>query len=175
MADKNLFLKDYSFYGKHAEMVSKLCSEIDEESGAKIFNSFVELFIFAPLIGVYYDHRSQPDKDRTKDKKIFASQFVNDHNYELKLVFKFVTLLGNEVKYDEVTRLNKTFRNPETDENYIAFEEYMLGGIEEIYDKLIIDSNKTYQDYLTSISKMLSDFKKVEEIDDVFLNTEDFF
>ena len=90
-------------------------------------------------------------------------------------MFKFVTLLGNEVKYDEVTRLNKTFRNPETDENYIAFEEYMLGGIEEIYDKLIIDSNKTYQDYLTSISKMLSDFKKVEEIDDVFLNTEDFF
>lgn len=175
MTDKNLFLKNYYFYGKHADMVDKLCSEIDKrDSNAKIFETFIDLFIYASLVGVFYDHRSKPSTDKSNTKNILAEQF-NSHSSKLNIAFKFVTLLGNKDKYDEVTRLNKTFRNPETDENYIAFEEYMLGGLEEIYDKLMVETNHNYSDYLTSLNRMLSEFKKTDDSDEIELGTDDFF
>ena len=175
MTDKNLFLKDYSFYGKHCDMVNALIAKIDEDSGANIFSIVIDLFIMSSLVGVINNHKSKPDSDKSRDKKILAGQF-NSHSHDIKTAFKFVTLLGNKEKYDEVTRLNKTFRNPETDENYQAFEEYMLGGLEDIYNKFILDSNKNYSDYLTSMNQFLCEFKPTEEEDDdVIPDAEDLF
>ena len=57
---------------------------------------------------------------------------------EVQIAFKMVTLLGNANKYDEIERLNRTFRNPETNDNYSQFEEYMLGGLEDIYNKIML-------------------------------------
>lgn len=168
MADKNLFLKNYSFYGKHADMVDALTGKIDEASGASIFSTVVELFIMSAVVGVKIGLKSKPDGDKTKDKKILAEQF-NSHSHEIKIAFKFVTLLGNKDKFDEVTRLNKTFRNPEVDENYKEFEEYMLGGLEDIYNHLMVSTNSNYADYLTSVNQYLNNFKSpsVEESDDI--------
>lgn len=174
MADKNMFLKNYYFYGKHADMVKALTDKVEEESGAKIFSSSVELFIYSAMVGLFYNHRSKPDSDKNKHTNILAEQF-NGKNREIKIVFKFVTLLGNQDKFDEITRLNKTFRNPETDENYKAFEEYVLGGLEEIYDKLMIKSNTNYQDYLTSLNKLLNEFNPIETDDTIGPSTDDFF
>ena len=174
MADKNMFLKNYYFYGKHADMVKSLTDKVEEESGAKIFNSAVELFIYSAMVGLFYNHRSKPDSDRNRHTNILAEQF-NGKNREIQIVFKFVTLLGNQDKYDEITRLNKTFRNPETDDNYKTFEEYVLGGLEEIYDKLMIKSNTNYQDYLTSLNKLLNEFNPTETDDTIGPSTDDFF
>lgn len=174
MADKNMFLKNYYFYGKHADMVKSLTDKVEEESGAKIFNSAVELFIYSAMVGLFYNHRSKPDSDRNRHTNILAEQF-NGKNREIQIVFKFVTLLGNQDKYDEITRLNKTFRNSETDDNYKAFEEYVLGGLEEIYDKLMIKSNTNYQDYLTSLNKLLNEFNPTETDDTIGPSTDDFF
>ena len=168
MADKNLFLKNYSFYGKHADMVDALTSKIDEASGASIFSTVVELFIMSALVGVKIGSKSKPDGDKTKDKKILAEQF-NSHNHEIKIAFKFVTLLGNKEKFDEITRLNKTFRNPDVDDNYKEFEEYMLGGLEDIYNHLMVASNTNYADYLTSVNQYLDNFKTPSnsDLDDI--------
>lgn len=162
MADKNLFLKNYSFYGKHADMVNALIAKVDEESDASIFTIVIDLFIMSAIIGVKNNHKSKPDSDKTRDKKILAEQF-NSHSHDIKIVFKFVTLLGNKEKFDEVMRLNKTFRNPETDENYQEFEEYMLGGLEDIYNKFIVSSNTNYSDYLTTMNQFISDIKSDDE------------
>lgn len=174
MADTKLFLKDYSFYGKHCDMVNALTSSIDDDSNSSIFSTVIDLFIISSLVGIKYNHKAKPDHDKSRNKKILAGQF-NSHSHELNIAFKFVTLLGNAEKYDEVTRLNKTFRNPETDENYQAFEEYMLGGLEDIYNKFILDSNKNYNDYLTSLSQFLDEFKAVEEDYDFIPDAENLF
>lgn len=174
MVDKNMLLKNYYFYGKHADMVKALTNKVEEESGAKIFSSNLELFIYSAMVGLFYNHRTKPDSDKSKQTNILAEQF-NGKNREIKIVFKFVTLLGNQDKYDEITRLNKTFRNPETDENYKAFEEYILGGLEEIYDKLMVKSNTYYQDYLTSLNKLLNEFNPIEADDPIGPSTDAFF
>lgn len=162
MADKNLFLKNYSFYGKHADMVDALIGKIDEDSGTSIFSIVIDLFIMSAIVGVKNNHKSKPDSDKTRDKKILAEQF-NSHSHDVKTAFKFVTLLGNKEKFDELTRLNKTFRNPETDENYQEFEEYMLGGLEDIYNKFMVSTNTNYSDYLTTLNQFISEMGSAEE------------
>ena len=174
-ADKNMFLKNYYFYGKHADMVNALVGSIDEDSGASVFNLVVEVFVMSAIVGVIHNHRSKPDSDKSREKHIFAEQF-NSHSHDIRLAFKFALLLGNKEKYDDKARLNKTFRNPETDENYKEFEEYMLGGLEDIYNKLMVDSNIRYEDYLTSVNQFLDEFKSNgDDGGDTIPSTEDFF
>lgn len=175
MVDSNMFLKNYYFYGRHADMVKELTSIIDESSGAKIFASNIDVLIYASLVGLFYNHKSKPDTtDKNNHTNILAEQF-NGKTKEIHLVFKFVTLLGNKDKFDDVTRLNKTFRNPETDDNYRVFEEYMIGGLEEIYDMLMVKSNINYQDYLTSLNKMLNGFNPIETTESIDPSTDNFF
>ena len=165
MADKNMFLKTYSFYGKHADMVEELCSVFDEDSGSRVFSTFIDLFVISAFVGVKNNHKSKPSVDKSKSKSIFAEQF-NSHSDEVHLAFKFVTLLGNKEQFDDVTRLNKTFRNPETDENYDQFEQYMLGGLEDIYNQILASKPKTYLDYLQSVNSFLDNFKETKIEDD---------
>lgn len=174
MADKDLFLKNYSFYGKHCDMVKKLTQKIDEESGASVFNTAIELFVVAALVGVKNNHKEKPSVDKTRNTKILAEQF-NSHSPEVQIAFKMVTLLGNSTKYDEVERLNKTFRNPKTDENYSQFEEYMLGGLEDIYNKIMLDTNKTYSDYLKSVNDFIEQFKPPVKEDELVPDSNNLF
>lgn len=173
-ADKNMFLKNYYFYGRHADMVNALVGKIDEDSGASVFNLVIEVFVMSAIVGVMHNHKVKPDSDKSRDKNIMAEQF-NSHSHDVRLAFKFVTLLGNKDKYDEKARLNRTFRNPETDDNYREFEEYMLGGLEDIYNKLMVDSNIRYEDYLTSANQFLNEFKANDTDGEVNPGTDDFF
>lgn len=173
-ADKNMFLKNYYFYGRHADMVNALVGKIDEDSGASVFNLVIEVFVMSAIVGVMHNHKVKPDSDKSRDKNIMAEQF-NSHSHDVRLAFKFVTLLGNKDKYDEKARLNRTFRNPETDDNYKEFEEYMLGGLEDIYNKLMVDSNIRYEDYLTSVNQFLNEFKANDTDGEVNPGTDDFF
>lgn len=174
MANKSLFLVDYVFRGKQCEKATILTNRIDSNSNATIFSSLIELFVFASLIGCYYNRRAKPDKDQSKTTKIFSGQFTS-HENDVKMAYKFVLLTSNKECDDPIERLNRTFRNPEAESNYNLFEEFMLGGIDEIYDWLILDTNNRYEDYLTSINKLLSDIKKVEDLYDNILETDDFF
>ena len=167
MADKDLFLKNYSFYGKHCDMVKKLTQKIDEDSGASIFNTAIELFVVAALAGVKNDHKEKPSIDKTRETKILAEQF-NSHSPEVQIAFKMVTLLGNSTKY-------RTFRNPKTDENYSQFEEYMLGGLEDIYNKIVLDTNKTYGDYLKSINDFIEQYKAPVKEDELVPDSNNLF
>lgn len=175
MAKKTMFLEEYTIKGSHSEKANALTEKVDYLSEAKIFNSVVELFCFAALFGCYKDRRSKPEKDSSRTKKIFADAF-RSHIEDLKLAFKFVILTSDKACVSSVERLNKTFRNSETDENFSLFEEYALGGIDELYDSLMVDSNTRYENYLTALNKILSEIsvpKDEPEIGET--STEKFF
>lgn len=174
MAKKTMFSEDYLFRGSHRDKVVALTSKIDVDSNSQIFSSAVELFIFASLIGVLKNRKAEPERDNTNTFRIMSNQFFN-HIDELKLAFKFVILTSEKDCIDPVIRLNKTFRNPETDENYSLFEKFMLGGINELYENLILDTNVKYEDYLTSVNELLSSMSSpIENEDEINVNTDDF-
>ena len=173
MANKNMFLEEYVFKGHQCDMVLALTSKIDNDSNASIFATTIDLFIFSILVGCKLNLRKKPSKDASKTTKIFASAF-NTHANELRLAFKFAMLTANSDLDDDVKRLNRTFRNPETDENYQLLEEYMLGGLEEIYNNIFVDSNNRYEDYLTSVNKFMSTFDEKKSDDGDKPSTEEF-
>ena len=119
--------------------------------------------------------KSRLTGENTPTTQIMAEQFIN-HSDDLKLAFKFVILTSNTDNVDSVTRLNKAFRNPETDDNYTLFEQYMLGGIDELYENLIIDSNNRFEDYFTSVNELLDKIKKSDSGDEIIddISTDDF-
>ena len=51
---KRIFSDDYLFRGKYVAMVNDLTTEIDPHSGATIFNSAVELYLTAAIVGAHY-------------------------------------------------------------------------------------------------------------------------
>lgn len=161
MATKDMFQKDYTFHGSQARQVKQLLAQVDTQTGASMFSSAIELFICGAVIGCYYDKKYIPDKDKSDEFKIFSSQFAN-HMKDLQAVFKTV-ILNDSSEIDDLTKLNRAFRNPETDDNYNLLEQYMLGGISILYDKLCISTNNMYSDYLASISKLISEFKDQTE------------
>lgn len=169
MANKKMFLDDYLFRGPYEEMARALTSVIDPSSGTKIFNSGIELYMTAAVVGAAFDLKAEPATGE-KTFRILANQFTN-HGNELSFIFKLVMLNANKTTNENIDRINNAFKyNPDDDEyqtNAKIFEKYMLGGLKELYDSFILSSNKRYEDYLTSLNKFTDKFKKsdVEEDD----------
>lgn len=82
---KRIFSDDYLFRGKYVAMVNDLTTEIDPHSGATIFNSAVELYLTAAIVGAHYQLTANPD-NTGDSKRIMASQFSNHYN-DLKILY----------------------------------------------------------------------------------------
>ena len=75
-----MFDKEYSFRGKHAEMVTKLTSEFDNQKN-KFFEHNYDVYMLAPIIGFLYQRKAALDKSKefvardilTKGKIIFKN------------------------------------------------------------------------------------------------------
>lgn len=159
-----LFMDDYLFTGSHEEKVRKLVSEIDNSSGAKIFSSAIELYMAAAVVGCYYNKRSVKEKG-DKTFRIMQSQFSN-HYYNLMFIYRLVMLNEENIGLDSIDKINNAFRYHENPENVQKFEEYMLGGIDILYDKLFISTNSSYDDFLSSVNALIGEFKEAHFVDD---------
>jgi hypothetical protein len=165
---KMLFEKEYSFRGSHAEKVIKLTAQFDSNSSSKLFNRNIDVYIIAPLIGFLYGRKSEQDKSTNDTTKIFPEQLVREQTL-LKYNYQLIILLDkkNETSFDE--RLNKAFRyyGNNTDQTIAdeqLYEQYVLGGVEILFEKLI-DGSTTPEDY----TKKLYDF--MEEFDERYNNS----
>lgn len=154
--NKGLFMDDYLFTGSHEEKARKLTSEIDNASSSKIFSSAVELYMAAAVIGCHYKKRSPKEKG-DKTFRIMQNQFTN-HYSKLLFIYKLVMLNNSDLKLQPIDKINNAFRYRENEENVKVFEEYMLGGIDILYDKLFVSTNTSYDDFLASLNSLLNDF-----------------
>lgn len=97
-------------------MVNDLTTEIDPHSGATIFNSAVELYLTAAIVGAHYQLTANPD-NTGDSKRIMASQFSNHYN-DLKFVYQLVMLNADRDELSAVDRVNNAFRYSEADPEY---------------------------------------------------------
>lgn len=168
---KKLFMDDYLFVGSHEEKARKLTSEIDNSSGAKIFTSAVELYMTAAIIGCYYGRRSKREKGE-KTYRIMQSQFSN-HYYQLVYIYKLVMLNEKDLLLESIDKINNAFRYYDDPNNMNKFEEYVLGGVEILYDKLFVSTNSSYDDFLTSLNSLIGEFKDTVKKEEDDINFDD--
>ncbi|MCG0276145.1 MAG: hypothetical protein L5655_08300 [Thermosediminibacteraceae bacterium] len=145
-----LFSRDYSFRGKHALYVEKLKE--------KLFSRDIDVYIIAPVLGVYYKRTASVDNTDDKTEKILTEQLVRERR-KLEFAYKLVLLCDEKyTKYENLEeRIKRVFSNKEEiiKENMKIFNEYVLGGVEILYEK-IIEENE--EDSIEGFKKFANDF-----------------
>lgn len=155
-----MFTENYDFTGKHEQMARALTSVFDTETGSKIFEFAIELYITAAIIGVYYNRQAEKDPGK-QGYRVMAEQFQHHYN-DCMFVFKLVQLNANSRAASTIDRTNNAFKyseqNEEYEVNYHEFEKYVLGGLEILYEKLMNPASKRYSDYEESLKKFIEEF-----------------
>lgn len=155
--ENNMFDREYSFTGTHAKQVSKLTSSLDSNSKKVLFNTVVEVFVLAPIIGFLYGRKGEKNREDNVDKKIFADAMLN-HKEKIEYNYKLIILLDKEHEPDDEKRLDKAFRTFEhSKEDLELFNSYVLGGIEVLYDKLIGKATNI-DEYINNLYDFIDEF-----------------
>ena len=144
-----MFDKDYTFKGKHANIVTQLTAELDSETKFKFFDRNIDVLIIAPIVGYLYGRMSKKDDTGqiTSDniKKINFDQ-MNRESRTLNYNYELIMLLHNKSKDDIDTRLDRAFRyengSEEKEECYKIFEEYGETYFRNCETNLLIELQK---------------------------------
>ena len=157
----------YRLVGRHAYESIRLTSEIDPpRKNVKIFNRNVDVIKNAPLVGFIYNRRADIDKEmidpETKkpyDYSVMEQQMYYAHK-ELMFNFRIIMLLDKDYEPDGEKRVDKGMKHFAEDKaDQERFEQYLRGGIDVLYEKLIKENNpRTPEEYLSNVFEFVSDF-----------------
>lgn len=163
-----MFDKEYSFKGTHAEKVNRLTAKFDDKN--QLFKRNLDVYIMAPIVGFLYQRKAEVNNGDGSQKptKIFPQQLIENGD-DLVFNYRLIMLLDkkNASQIDE--RVDKAFRLFNSDkavEDEKLYEQYVLGGVDVLYEKLMENANGP-EDYL----KNLYDF--MEEMDERYNQTID--
>ena len=158
-----MFDRDYNFKGKHANIVTQLTAEIDSDTKFKLFERNIDVLIIAPVVGFLYGRRSQRDDNgpsTENDKKINFDQ-MNRESKTLNFNYELIMLLHDKDNLSIEQRLDNAFRyNSDAEERKECnklFEEYVLGGIEILEEKLLKDATSV-DDYINNIYNFIIEY-----------------
>lgn len=150
-----MFDKEYSFRGKHAEMVKRLTAKFDDKNN-KLFERNVDVYRIAPIVGFLYGRKSETDRESGEVTKIFTDALMKEEK-DLKFAYILITLLSDKNNKAIDNRIDKSFRFYGTEkvkDEEENFDRYVLGGVETLYEKLIEKSD----DYLRNLYDFMEEF-----------------
>jgi len=154
-----MFDKEYSFRGKHASMVRSMVRQNDGTSKFSIFERNFDIYLVAPIIGFIYGERGQLDISTSVKTDIFPEILIKNGR-DLKFNFQLIMLLDD--KYEPLLnkRINISFINNSGDSNEAEkrYNEYVLGGVEIIYNK-IVNGSISINDCLDKYYNFLEEFE----------------
>lgn len=166
MVDTDIFRSQVRFYGKHGLYLEDLTPSTDKtkdeslpeiKSQKLLFDTVVEIYIVAPLIGYLYQRKAPRDGSELT-KSIMEGALANWHK---RLIFSYelLMILDEQDEPDINERIRMAFRA--TDElakkGVEIYDDYARGGIEVLHEKLIDESSDT-EDLIRSTMKFVDDF-----------------
>lgn len=154
-----MFEKEFEITGKHAEYLRKLTESIDSKN--KFFSAAYVAYKTASIIGFLYQRKAKKESSAAKSISIFLDQ-LNKVKDDLEFSYRLIMLLDKDYEPDFDERLKKAFsyygsEKAQSDEE--LFEQYSLGGIEVLYEKLIQGANKP-EDYLRNLGNFTVEFNE---------------
>lgn len=168
----NMF-KEKVFYGRYSEYVDFLCKEQRHENpnGINLFDTKIELYYLAPLIGLKYGRKIQTaDSGGEKRKSTIQLQQVKNYEQELIFAYRIVMLLDNKENLNYEERLDRAFRDEHDEKkferNMKIFNQYVLGGIEFLYNYFSNDYVKPSEKFnLSDKQNLLLDLMELMDFD----------
>lgn len=154
-----MFDKEYSFRGKHAEYVIKLTADFDTKHH-KLFSTNYDVYAIAPIVGFLYQRKAELDKSG-ENTKIFPDKLMKEKP-NLLFNYRLIMLLDEKHERDFNERINKAFRNYETEKaipDEELYEDYVRGGVEVLFEKLIQPASNA-EDYLKNLYDFMEEFEE---------------
>jgi len=155
-----VFEKNIYFYGKHAEYIKALTKNIEGITQG-VFFSNLEVYLVAPIIGKIYGRKATVEKGESTS---IHTEQINRVKEQLELNYRIIMLLDEKEKVDSEMRISRAFRYDRDEEKRKAgdeiFEEYALGGIEVLYEKVIQDAEDDSA-YMKNLYKFVEEFNQL--------------
>ena len=161
-----MFDKPYLLKGKHAtyaRFLSATTERLDKEAkAAGIFNTTVEMYVVASLIGAVYNNKVAVDTASTDSYSIFGDAIIGKQS-DLDFVYRLILLADDSENLTDDEKIQSAFKDDENEEktakNLDLFHQYMRGGIEWLYENITEDAT-TKEDYLQNINGIVKLYKE---------------
>ena len=143
------------FTGKHRDYVDKLwtLNKIQDS----FFKRLVDLYAVATIVGLKSKRRSTEEKDESDIKRTVQMKQLMENYSTLITIMRIVLILDDSRGLTLEERLESAFIIPEDIDTYKKnmelFNSYARGGIEYLYEHLILrtpDIDEDYTDYRIS-------------------------
>lgn len=148
------FKSKFEFHGKHARMTDELCSIKEVENN--YFKRVVDVYLMAAVVGFRIDRKAGTDYSSDDTKSIFAEVMLKEKD-TLDFLMQTMMILENAKSMNNKESILKTFRGPQNRDEYSfwdnMFHDYVRGGVEELYECLIIrrpEPDEEYKDEKTA-------------------------
>lgn len=149
-----MFDKQISFSGKHADYLRHLApsKKVGENKiqRSTIFASNIEVLKAAPIVGFLFERMGEIDHDNSITVNTIFLEQVLKIKKNLMQNYRLIMLLHDKDKVSVDERINRAFRyDRQVDKRSYGdkvFEQYMLGGIEILYEELIVGKDSLDED-----------------------------
>jgi hypothetical protein len=155
-----MFNDDYSFRGKHANMVNDLTAPFDKNNN-KLFARNLDVYLLAPIVGFLYQKKAEYDTKESTTNILYAA--MSKETNQLWFIYRLILLLDKKHEPDFTTRVNKAFRDYGTQKakpDEELFESYVRGGVEFLHEKLTSSVAKP-EDYLKKLFELISEIENL--------------
>lgn len=158
------YFKHDEFYirGRFKDLVDKMW--VQNKRSESYFRALIDIYAISAVIGLKTGRRLE--EDASEEKRTVQLKQISDYIPILRPVMQLVLMLDTSRGLSEEDRIQSAFQNPETKEIYKAnmelFNSYARGGIEYLYEQLVIrdrdEDTDTFDDpRLNNIIAVLSD------------------
>lgn len=158
-----MFDKEYSFKGKHADMVEKLTGSFSianadgtTQNKHKLFERNFDVYLLAPIIGFLYRRTAEIDTSSSNNTKVFADIQMKNID-DLKFNYRLIMLLDTNNEPNAEIRIEKAFRGIENKDDEALYDKYVLGGVEVLHEKIFSEANTT-EDIINKLYDFLEEF-----------------
>lgn len=160
--EREMFTGDILLKGKYATYLKYLSQKTEKndhkEKVAGVFERHIDVYMTGAIVGLAFGLKADDDNSSSDTVKLF-SDAVNREQDNLLSIFRMVMLIDNTGNLSPDQKIERAFKNPDTDENKKLFNSYVRGGIGWLYDQFTSGAT-TKDDYL----------RKIYEIVDAFVN-----
>lgn len=166
-----LFRSQVRFFGKHGQYLEALTPDNKAakdtslpniERNKYLFQSVVDIYVLAPLIGYLYQQKA-PQDGSEQTKNIFEGALATHHD-QLIFSYELLNILDDKAEPDVNERIRIAFCATDelAEKGFALYNEYARGGIEVLYDRLISSASTPEE-----LAKNLMDF--IEDYNDKFV------
>ena len=155
-ADKTVYeyfkVDEMFFVGKHRDYVDKLWTQGKIQES--YFKRLVDLYAVAAIVGLKAKRRSPEERDESDVKRTVQMKQLNENYQTLLPIMRMVLIMDDSRDMTFEERLESAFAIPEDVETYKSnmelFNSYARGGIEYLYERLVLrvpDVDEDYTDF----------------------------